>query len=75
MPKYTFKTNVFLLGFGDLKSEFWLGNDVISNMTDTGFYTLRVDVQASNMEPGYAVFHVFKIFPESEKYKLLLGMT
>jgi len=39
----------YKVGFGDSRGNYWLGNDLLSQLTLTGRYKLRVDIQ-SRME-------------------------
>ncbi len=32
-------------GFGDLQNEFWLGNDILRDLTGSGQWQLRVDME------------------------------
>ncbi|VDI41721.1 Hypothetical predicted protein [Mytilus galloprovincialis] len=35
----------YVNGFGNLKTEFWLGNDKLYKLTSNGYYELRVDLE------------------------------
>ncbi|XP_040298223.1 ficolin-2-like [Bufo bufo] len=60
-------------GFGSRLSEFWLGNDNIHQITLTGTWELRVDLQDFEGKIVYAKYASFKVLDESEKYKLIIG--
>ncbi|XP_068105083.1 ficolin-1-like isoform X2 [Hyperolius riggenbachi] len=60
-------------GFGSRLTEFWLGNDNIHQLTSSGTWELRVDLQDSDFVQFSAKYNSFKILGESEKYKLVLG--
>ncbi|XP_068105091.1 ficolin-1-like [Hyperolius riggenbachi] len=60
-------------GFGSHLTEFWLGNDNIHQLTSSGTWELRVDLQDSDFVRYSAKYSSFKILGESEKYKLVLG--
>ncbi|XP_068105089.1 ficolin-1-like [Hyperolius riggenbachi] len=60
-------------GFGSRLTEFWLGNDNIHQLTSSGTWELRVDLQDSDFVRYSAKYNSFKVLGESEKYKLLLG--
>ncbi|XP_055864464.1 ficolin-1-like [Biomphalaria glabrata] len=54
-------------GFGDYNTgEFNLGNENIFNLTSTGQYDLRIDLEFENTK-------YFKVLGETEKYRLQIG--
>ncbi|KAI8747657.1 BgiBFREP12.6 [Biomphalaria glabrata] len=60
-------------GFGDYNiGEFYLGNENIFNLTSTGKYDLRIDLEY-NDKKYFAQYKDFKILNETEKYKLQIG--
>ncbi|KAK0065190.1 BpFREP12.16, partial [Biomphalaria pfeifferi] len=60
-------------GFGDYNiGEFYLGNENIFNLTSTGQYDLRIDLEFNNTN-YFAQYENFKILSETEKYKLKIG--
>ncbi|XP_055865171.1 fibroleukin-like [Biomphalaria glabrata] len=60
-------------GFGDYNiGEFYLGNENIFNLTSTGQYDLRIDLEFNN-KTYFAQYENFKILSETEKYKLQIG--
>ena len=56
-------------GFGDVSKEFWLGNEVIHELTTTA-QELRVDLSDFSGNTAYAKYQSFSIGSEAEKYKL-----
>uniref|UniRef100_A0A8C2MF85 Ficolin A n=1 Tax=Cricetulus griseus TaxID=10029 RepID=A0A8C2MF85_CRIGR len=60
-------------GFGNLGTEFWLGNDYLHLLTANGNQELRVDLQDFQGETSYAKYSSFRVSGEQEKYKLTLG--
>jgi ficolin len=63
--------NSYAKGFGDLKKEFWLGNDNIAAITNSGpRYELRIDMEDFNGLKKYALYSDFKIGTADDKYKL-----
>ena len=60
-------------GFGDLTSEFWLGNDKIHRLTSDDNNTMRVDMTGFEGNTAYAEYEMFGVMGESDKYKLILG--
>ncbi|CAH1238070.1 FCN1 [Branchiostoma lanceolatum] len=58
-------------GFGEARSEYWLGNDNIHHLTSSqGDYGLRIDLTNWEGESRYAKYENFKIADESENYRL-----
>ncbi|XP_068129943.1 ficolin-1-A-like isoform X2 [Hyperolius riggenbachi] len=57
-------------GFGSKMGDFWLGNDLIYQLTDTGRYQLRVDLEDFNHNKTYATYSGFKLEREKELYRL-----
>lgn len=47
-------------GFGDLHSEFWLGNNHIHELTAQGEYSLRIDLEDWNIQHKYALYQSFR---------------
>lgn len=60
-------------GFGNLKGESWLGLDRIYRLTHQQHYKLRVDLEDWNRKRVYAVYSLFGVANEGNKYKLSLG--
>ncbi|KAM4663904.1 ficolin-2-like [Discoglossus pictus] len=60
-------------GFGSRLNEFWLGNDNLHNITSSGTWELRIDLQDFENTKHFAKYSSFKVLGEDEKYKLLLG--
>ncbi|XP_013402618.1 fibrinogen-like protein 1 [Lingula anatina] len=57
-------------GFGDLKGEFWLGNDHIHDLTSQGAYKLRIEMETWEGKSYYAEYDSFSVGAESDLYKL-----
>ncbi|CAJ0952907.1 unnamed protein product, partial [Ranitomeya imitator] len=60
-------------GFGNRLNEFWLGNENIHQITSTGTWEFRVDLQDFESKKVFAKYASFKVLDESKKYELLLG--
>ena len=62
----------FKVGFGDPSSNYWLGNDLLSQLTLTGRYKLKFDLQSrSNTNNWYwAEYSTFRVLTEAENYTL-----
>ena len=60
-------------GFGDLKGEFWLGNDNLPRLTAADDTILRVDLEDFDGNKAYAEYTTFKVADEADKYRLLIG--
>ncbi|KAK0061661.1 BpsFReD21.1, partial [Biomphalaria pfeifferi] len=65
--------NEYRDGFGDYSiGEFYLGNENIFQLTSTGQYDLRIDLEFNNTK-YFAQYKDFKLLNETEKYKLQIG--
>ena len=62
--------NDYKSGFGQLTSEFWLGNDKIHRLTASRSSSLRVELEDWNGVRVYAKFGRFSIGDEQVKYRL-----
>ncbi|XP_052001566.1 angiopoietin-related protein 7 [Xyrauchen texanus] len=57
-------------GFGDLRAEFWLGNDHIHDISSQGDYSLRIDLEDWNGKHKHALYQYFWIENEENHYRL-----
>jgi len=64
--------NNYKRGFGNLKSEFWLGLDKINRLTKTKS-KLRVELEDWKGKSAHAEYSFFAVSSERTKYKLSLG--
>ena len=61
-------------GFGNIATEFWLGNDNIHRITHQNIYELRIDLEDFEGEKAYAKYSSFAIGSENDNYMIkLLG--
>ena len=60
-------------GFGSSGGEYWIGNDIIHQLTSNGNYTLKIILTDWNNTVKYAEYSVFKIGGEANNYKLTIG--
>ncbi|XP_033641686.1 ryncolin-1-like [Asterias rubens] len=58
-------------GFGDLSTEFWLGNDILRDLTDSGQWRLRVDMADWDGNTAWASYDEFAV--SGDKYTLHVG--
>ncbi|VDI74383.1 Hypothetical predicted protein, partial [Mytilus galloprovincialis] len=63
----------YVNGFGNLKTEFWLGNDKLHKLTSKGQYELRVNLEDFNGDTAYAKYSNFYIGDKSTNYKLTVN--
>ncbi|XP_059175499.1 ficolin-1-like isoform X2 [Physella acuta] len=61
--------NDYKNGFGSNSGDFWIGNDVIYQLTNLGYNELRFDMKY-NCKDYYAVYRGFKVENEAAKYKM-----
>jgi len=62
----------YKVGFGDPSGNYWIGNDRLSQLTMTGNYKLRFDLQSrSNTNNWYwAEYSTFQVLSEANRYRL-----
>ena len=61
----------FKVGFNDSSGNYWLGNELLSQLTLNGRYKLRFDLQSrSNSNWYYAEYNTFRVLTEANNYKL-----
>ncbi|XP_071795550.1 ryncolin-2-like [Asterias amurensis] len=58
-------------GFGDLHNEFWLGNDILRDLTGSGQWQLRVDMDDWQSNRAWASYGEFAV--TGDKYTLHVG--
>ena len=61
----------FKVGFGERSRHYWLGNDLLSQLTANNRYKLKIDLQS--LASGYwyvAEYSQFRVLPESYSYML-----
>ncbi|BFZ25724.1 hypothetical protein BsWGS_28763 [Bradybaena similaris] len=59
-------------GFGNADTDYWLGNDVISNLTSLGYNELRVDL-TKELRTYFAHYSMFKVADETVNYQLTVS--
>jgi len=63
----------YKLGFGDSEGNYWIGNHVLTWLTITGNYKLKIDLQQRNTSKWYeAKYSTFVVLPEMHNFKLLV---
>ena len=60
----------FKAGFNDTRGNYWIGNDLLSQLTKKGHYKLRIDLQFKNLSWSYAEYSSFVVSSEAKKYRL-----
>ncbi|KAL4224744.1 Fibrinogen-like protein 1 [Mactra antiquata] len=60
-------------GFGNVNTEYWLGNENLHWLSTLKNYTLRIDLWDWEGNRVYAMYDTFQIESEKNKYKLRLG--
>ncbi|CAF0818169.1 unnamed protein product [Adineta steineri] len=65
--------NDYKNGFGDLETEFWLGNEKIHQLTKQDKYILRIDLKPWDASIHIAQYGEFAIDNEQENYKLKIS--
>ncbi|XP_035684561.1 ficolin-1-like [Branchiostoma floridae] len=60
-------------GFGDLRGEFWMGNENLYHLAAQGGYELRVDLEDFEGNSAFAKYDNFRVEDEGHKYRLTVG--
>jgi len=61
----------FKVGFDDSRGNYWLGNELLSQLTANNSYKLRFDLQSrSNSNWYYAEYSTFRVLSETDNYRL-----
>jgi len=64
----------FKVGFGDRSGNYWLGNDLLSQLTANNRYKLRIDLQQDGTGNWYhAEYSTFRVLSEADHYTLLVS--
>jgi len=58
----------YKVGFNDMRGNFWLGNDLLHQLTASGRYKLRFDLQATNGSWYWAEYSRFIVTSEASNY-------
>ena len=60
----------FKVGFKDTTGNYWLGNDLLHQLTTSGPYKLRIDLQTRNGSWYYAEYSWFVVSSEAFNYTI-----
>jgi len=62
----------FKVGFGDPSGNYWLGNELLSQLTANDSYKLKFDLQSRSDTSNwyYAEYSTFRVLTEADNYKL-----
>jgi len=63
------------VGINDSSGNYWLGNDLLSQLTKNGRYKLRFDLQLLNGSWYWAEYSRFVVQKEAKNYRLLVSGT
>jgi len=64
----------YKVGFGDPSGNYWLGNDLLSQLTANNRYKLRFDLQQRYTGNWYyAEYSTFRVLSEARNYTLQVG--
>ena len=64
----------YKVGFGDPSGNYWLGNDLLSQLTANNSYKLRIDLQQRDTGNwNYAEYSTFIVLSEANNYTLQAG--
>ncbi|XP_013794031.1 techylectin-5B-like [Limulus polyphemus] len=62
----------YSVGFGNLKEDFWLGNDIIFALTNQKEMELRVELEDFSGKSAYAQYSSFLVLSERRKYQMFV---
>ena len=61
----------YKVGFGDPSGNYWLGNDLLSQLTANNRYKLKFDLQQNGTGTWYyAEYSTFRVLSEADNYTL-----
>eukprot|EP00105_Crassostrea_gigas_P042104 XP_019926252.1 PREDICTED: ficolin-2-like [Crassostrea gigas] len=60
-------------GFGNLRSEFWLGNDKLHHLLSQGTYEMRMDMEDFDNQTRYVKYSRFNVGDESTKFTFTIS--
>jgi len=63
----------FKIGFNDTRGNYWLGNDLLHQLTHNGRYKLRFELQFLNLSWYWAEYSSFSVDSEASNYTLAIG--
>ena len=63
----------YRVGFGSKDKEFWLGNDLISEITTASLQTLRIDLKDYEEERKWAKYEYFYVEDSTNNFKIHVG--
>jgi len=64
----------YKVGFGDPSGNYWLGNDLLSQLTANNRYKLKFDLQSRDDNNWYyAEYSTFRVLSEADNYELQVG--
>jgi len=60
----------FKVGFNDSLGNYWIGNDLLHQLTKSGRYGLMINVQSRNDSWYYAEYSTFVVHSEAANYRM-----
>ncbi|XP_059422783.1 angiopoietin-2a [Carassius carassius] len=63
----------YTLGFGDILGEHWLGNEIISKLTQEKQYVLRIDLMDWEGNAAFSKYEQFSLDGEKQNYRIHLN--
>jgi len=62
----------FKVGFNDSSGNYWLGNELLSQVTLNGYYKVRIDIDTGRTSWYHAEYSTFRVLSEAQNYTLLV---
>ncbi|NP_001265754.1 angiopoietin-2a precursor [Danio rerio] len=63
----------YTMGFGDISGEHWLGNEIISKLTQEKQHTLRIDLMDWEGNTAFSKYSQFSLDGEKQNYRISLN--
>ncbi|XP_078504057.1 angiopoietin-2 [Lissotriton helveticus] len=62
----------YKMGFGDASGEYWLGNDLVSQLTNQQHYILKIQLKDWEGNEAYSLYDHFYLGQEAQNYRIHL---
>lgn len=73
LTKFNVNWNRYENGFGNVYEEFWVGNKIIHDLTNSEDQVLQIDLESFNNETISLKYNLFKVSNAKDNYRLIIG--
>lgn len=70
---FSLSWTAYKAGFGNLREDFWIGNEYLHLLTQNSTTALRIELEDFDGNTAWAEYEYFKVLSETENYKLLVA--